>query len=159
MSNKLFFGSLAGAALVATTLANVPTSQAAPLQAAAAVGSTISFGTSIGGESTSGANISVTTAPGSAATGITSTSTPTELSTQLTGTATTANGLESSGAASSKLTFGPEGIKTDAGAGAANNGGQGASNAATNTNSVSIPGLQLSGGGAAGTYGTITSGF
>jgi hypothetical protein len=160
MSNKLFITGLAGAALAVTTFTNVASSQALP-QSAIEVGGAVSFGTSIGGNYTGGANLSVTT-PGSGVTASTnniSTATPNEVSTKLAGEAKTDNGIESKGGVNTKVTFGSDGANATAGANASNVGGQGSAVVGTNTATFSQTGLKLGGGQAGGSYGAISSGF
>jgi hypothetical protein len=160
MSNKLFLTGLAGAALAVTSLTNVASSQALP-QSAVEVGGAVSFGTSIGGNYTGGANLSVTT-PGSGGTATTdnvSTATPTGVSTSLAGEAKTDNGIESKGGVDTAVTFSPDGATATAGANAANVGGQGTALVGTNTATFSQAGLKLGSGQAGGSYGAISAGF
>ncbi len=166
MSNKLFLTGLAGAALAATTLTNVASSQALP-QSAIEVGGAVSFGTSIGGNYTGGANLSLTT-PGSGGTATTkneSLATPSTVSTLLTGEAKTDNGIEAKGGAGTQVTTSPNGGIATAGAdastkiGDAVSGGQGTSAVGTTTATFSQAGLKLGGGQAGGSYGAIANGF
>jgi hypothetical protein len=160
MSNKLFLTGLAGVALAATSLTNVASSQALP-QSTIEVGGAVSFGTSIGGNYTGGANLSVTT-PGSGGTATTkneSLATPTTVSTLLTGAAKTDNGIESKGGVGAQVIVSPDGANATAGADASNKGGIGSAVVGTNTATFSQAGLKLGSGVAGGSYGAISAGF
>jgi hypothetical protein len=161
MSNKLFLASIAGAALAATSLANVPSSQALP-QGTIEVGGSVSFANPLGGNYTTGVGVSATTpgSGGTATSGVASTASPTAVGTAVDGTATTAGGLSSTGAATTSVTLSPSGAVANAGANAQNSGGNGVNGTAiagTNTATYSLPGLGVGGGQAGSSYGAINS--